>query len=308
MPLDPQARTVLDQMAALGVPAMNTLAPEVARANVEAAPRPQGPEVHRVEDQSFPGPAGDVPVRVYTPEGAGPFPALVWFHGGGWVIGSPSMSDATMRIIANEVGCVAVSVDYRLAPESKFPAAADDCYAATKWVADSAAALNVNGGKIAVGGDSAGGNLAAVVSLMARDKGGPPLSLQVLVYPVIDRDYSRPSYRENAEGYLLSKEMMVWFWDLYLRNEADASNPYAAPIKAADLTGVAPALVITAEFDPLRDEGEAYGQRLADAGVPTVCSRYDGMIHGFFGMVEAIDRSRVASKEASDALKRAFAS
>ncbi len=234
-------------------------------------------------------------------------PVAVCIHGGALINGHRAAVPRRVKDMMLGAGYILVSIDYRLAPESKFPAAADDCYAATKWVADSAAALNVNGGKIAVGGDSAGGNLAAVVALMARDKGGPPLSLQVLVYPVIEPDYSRPSYRENAEGYLLSKEMMVWFWDLYLRNEADASDPYAAPIKAADLAGVAPALVITAEFDPLRDEGEAYGQRLADAGVPTVCSRYDGMIHGFFGMVEAIDRSRVAIKEASDALKRAFA-
>ncbi|MEE9284344.1 MAG: alpha/beta hydrolase [Dehalococcoidia bacterium] len=307
MPLDPQARTILDQLAALGAPPMETLAPEVARANAEAAPRPTGPEVHRVEERTFPGPDGDLPVRVYTPEGSGPFPALVWFHGGGWVIGSPNISDASMRIITNEVGCVVVSVDYRLAPESKFPAAADDCYAATRWVANSSSALNVDGRRIAVGGDSAGGNLAAAVALMARDKGGPALAHQVLVYPVIDREFTTPSYQDNGEGYLLSKPMMAWFWDLYLRDDADASNPYAAPIKATDLKGVAPALIITAEFDPLRDEGEAYGQRLSEAGVPTVCSRYDGMIHGFFGMIEAIDRSREAIKEASTTLKRAFA-
>lgn len=306
MPLDPQARTVLDQLAALGRPPMERLTPAQARAQIEAAPRPPGPEVHKVEDRKIPGPAGQVPVRVYTPGGPGPFGALVWFHGGGWVIGSISTTEGAVRHLVDQASCVAVSVDSRLAPEHKFPAAADDCYAATQWVFKNAASINVDPRRMAVGGDSAGGNLAAVAAVMARDRGGPPLSLQLLAYPVIERNFNRPSYRENAEGYLLTKAMMAWFWDQYLRSAADARHPYAAPIKAADLRGVAPALVLTAEFDPLRDEGEAYAQRLKEAGVPTTCTRYAGMIHGFFGMFTALDKSRQAIGQASDALKAAF--
>jgi acetyl esterase len=200
-----------------------------------------------------------------------------------------------------------VSVDYRLAPETKFPGAADDCYAATVWAAQQAARINGDANRIAVGGDSAGGNLAAVIALMARDRGGPPLAFQLLVYPVTARDFATSSYRQNAEGYGLSLDSMRWYWDHYLQNPADASNPYAAPLVAQDLKGVPPALVITAEYDPLCDEGEAYARRLQAAGVPTTCSRYDGMIHGFFGMSAVLDKGKQAVAEACAALRQAFA-
>ncbi len=306
MPLDPQAKTVLDQLATLKRPPMQTLTPAEARAQTLAAPRAPGPQVHRVAGGKVPGPGGDIPVRTYTPAGRGPFPGLVYFHGGGWVICNLDTHDGTVRHIVDRAGCVAVSVDYRLAPEHRFPAGPEDCYAATKYVAEHAGELNIDPKRIAIAGDSAGGNLTAVVALMARDRGGPALVHQVMLYPVIDRNYQTRSYQDNASGYLLTKEMMVWFWDLYLRSPADASHPYAAPIKAADLRGVAPATIITAEFDPLRDEGEAYARRLQQAGVPTVCTRYDGMIHGFFGMVEAMDRSRQAMQQVAAALKRAY--
>jgi acetyl esterase len=308
MPLDPQAQAVMEQVAALGFPPVHQVSPEQARANNRARPRAPGPAVARVEDRRLPGPEGEIPVRIYTPGGTGPFPALVWFHGGGWVVGDLESADATARHLTVGANCVVVSVDYRLAPEAKFPGPAEDCYAATKWVAQNAASINADSGKIAVGGDSAGGNLAAAISLMARDRGGPPLALQLLVYPVTDRDFSTESYVQNAEGYQLTRDSMVWYWEHYLKADADAANPYAAPLQAQDLRNLPPALVITAEYDPLRDEGEAYAHRLEAAGVSTTCTRYDGMIHGFFGMAATIDKGKQAIAQASAALKEAFAS
>ncbi len=308
MPLEPQAQAVLDQMEAMGLPPAHTVSPEDARTNLNARPRTPGPEMAKVEDRSIPGPGPDIPVRIYTPEGSGPFPGLVWFHGGGWVVGNLDTADGNARHMAAGAGCVVVSVGYRLAPEDKFPAAADDSYAATRWTADNAASIGVDPERIAVGGDSAGGNLAAVVSLMTRDRGGPPLVFQLLVYPATERNFETESCRENANGYLLTTDSMKWFWDHYLGSEEDAANPYAAPMVADDLTGLPPALTVTAEFDPLRDEGEAYGRRLQAAGVPATNSRYDGMIHGFFSMSGVVDKGREAVLEASTALKAAFAS
>jgi acetyl esterase len=197
-------------------------------------------------------------------------------------------------------------VDYRLAPETKFPGAADDCYAATLWATRNAAQINGDAARMAVGGDSAGGNLAAAVCLMARDRQAPLPLFQLLVYPVTGYDFNTASYRQNAEGYLLTRDGMQWYWQHYLRHADDAANPYAVPLLAAELTGLPPALVITAEFDPLCDEGAAYAQRLQAAGVPTQYSQYDGMIHGFFGMPAMIDKSKQAIAEATAALQRAF--
>jgi acetyl esterase len=244
---------------------------------------------------------------VYTPAGSGPFPALVFFHGGGWVMGSVPGSDATCRSLANAAGCVIVSVEYRLAPEHKFPAAAEDCYAATRWAAENAGAIDVDPARIAVGGVSAGGNLAAVVPLMARDRGGPTLVHQLLVVPVIDRDFSTASYRQNAEGYGLGRDAMIWYWNHYLRGDEDARNPYAAPLQATDLSGLPPATVLTAEYDPLRDEGAAYAHRLRGAGVPVQHTCYDGMIHAFFSMASVITKGRQAVDDAAAALRIAFA-
>jgi acetyl esterase len=307
MPLDPQAKAVMEQLAALGFPPAHTVSPQEARANNRAGPRAKGPEVGRVEDRTIPGPESTLPVRIYTPEGAGPFQLLVWFHGGGWVVGDLDTADATCRNLAVGAGCVVISVDYRLAPEIKFPGPAEDCYAATRWVEQNAASINVDPGRIAVGGDSAGGNLAAAVSLMARDRGASLPIFQLLVYPVTDRNFDTQSYVNNSEGYQLTRDGMLWYWDHYLKDDADAFNPYAAPLQASDLSGLPPALVITAEYDPLRDEGEAYGRRLEAAGVPTVCKRYDGMIHGFFGMAAVLDKGKQAVEEASSTLQGAFA-
>jgi acetyl esterase len=307
MPLDPQAQQVLEQIAALGLPPNHLVSPSQARINMKSRPRAAGPEVTRVEDRLIPGPGVDIPVRIYTPTGSGPFPILVWFHGGGWVVGDLETADPTARYLTVGAKCVVISVDYRLAPETKFPGAADDCYAATVWAAQQATRLNGDPSKIAVGGDSAGGNLAAAVALMARDRGGLSLAFQLLVYPVTARDFDMPSYRQNAEGYGLALDAMRWYWDHYLQHPDDASNPYAAPLVAENLKGLPPALVITAECDPLRDEGEAFAKRLQAAGVPTTYSRYDGMIHGFFGMTAVLDKGKQAVAEACAALQHAFA-
>ena len=306
MPLDSQAQQVMDEAAARGLPPNHTVSPEQARANRSTIPLAPGPEVAAVQDLSIPGPGPDIPVRIYRPAGSGPFPVLVWFHGGGWVIGDLDTADATARHLTVGAECAVVSVDYRLAPETKFPGAAEDCYAATQWVAQNSRSIDGDPTKIAVGGDSAGGNLGAAVSLMARDRGGPPIVFQLLVYPVLARDFSTESYTQNAEGYQLTRDGMVWYWDHYLSTDTDSSHPYAAPLMATDLSNLPPALVITAEFDPLRDEGEAYGPRLQAAGVPAQVTRYDGMIHGFFGMPGAVDKGALAQAEASAALKRAF--
>ena len=307
MPLDPQAQAVIDAVNDLGLPAVWEVTPEQARINAAARPRPVGPEVAAVEDRSILGPDGDLPVRIYTPEGTGPFPILAWYHGGGWVIGDLESADPTARNLCKGAGCVVVSVDYRLAPETKFPGPAEDCYAATVWAAENASSLGADGSRIAVGGDSAGGNLAAAVSLMAADRGGPSIVHQLLVYPVTERNYQTVSYEDNAEGFLLARDAMRFYWDAYLDDEADATNPYAAPMAAGNLAGQPSALVITAEFDPLRDEGEAYGRRLQEAGVATTISRYDGMIHGFFGMVGIMDKSGQVMEEATSALRAVFA-
>ncbi len=305
MPLDPQAQIFLDQMAALDAPPMHTLAPEQVRENIKLQPLLMEPEpVAQVENRAIPGPAGAIPVRVYTPAGSGPFPVLVFFHGGGWVICDLDTHDGICRSLCNGAGCVVVSVDYRLAPEHKFPAAPEDCYAATQWVAGHTAEINGDPARIAIGGDSAGGNLTAVVAQMARDRNGPKLAFQLMIYPATDFTFNGPSMKENADGYFLTREDMDWFSNHYLRSEANKKDPLASPMLAADLSRLPPALIITAEYDPLRDEGETYGRKLKEAGVPTIVSRYEGMIHGFFGF--PFDVSKRARDEASLALRAAF--
>ena len=310
MPLDPQVEAYLAQIAALNEPPLSTMTPEAIRQaiqmEVESGARQFGepaPVAH-IENRTIPGPAGDIPVRIYTPAGDGPFPVLVFFHGGGWVICTLDTHDSHCRSLANGTPCIVVSVDYRLAPEHKFPAATEDCYAATQWVAEYAAEFNGDPARIAVGGDSAGGNLTAVISQMARDRGGPPLSFQLLIYPATDFMADTLSMKENAEGYFLTADDMTWFTNHYLNSEEEKRNPLASPLLAADLSGLPPALVITAEYDPLRDEGEIYGQKLKEAGVPVTITRYDGMIHGFVGM--PFDKSRQAFAEACAALRGAF--
>ncbi len=309
MPLDPQIKVILDQMAALNAPPLHSLPPEFARmaikmstgSAVEVAP------VGRVENRTIPGPAGEIPVRVYTPEDAGPFPTLVYFHGGGWVICDLDTHDALCRDLTNGAGCVTVSVDYRLAPENKFPAAVDDAIAALEWVAAHAGELGGDSARLAVGGDSAGGNLAAVAAQVARRRGSPELMFQLLIYPPTDFTADTASLRENAGGYFLTYDDMVWFREHYLNSLEDRTNPLASPLLASDLSGLPPALIITAEYDPLRDEGEQYGQKLRAAGVPVTISRYDGMVHGFLSIAAGLDGGRRGIDEASTALRAAFA-
>jgi len=309
MPLDPQAKALLDQVQALGAPPLNSLSPADARLAAKALAGLSGTAeaVASVENRTVPGLAGPIPVRIYTPAGDGPFPVLVYFHGGGWVIGDLDTQDGACRALANRAGSVVVSVDYRLAPEHKFPAALEDTYAATEWVAGNAANINADPARIAIGGDSAGGNLAAATAQKARDLGGPRLAFQLLVYPVTDGACDSASYRDNANGYLLTNDMMQWFWNQYVRSTADRLNPMASPLRTRNLGGLPPALVQTAEFDPLRDEGEAYAVRLKEAGVAVALTRYDGMIHGFFGMGSMIDKAKTAISEAATALRAAFA-
>jgi acetyl esterase len=263
--------------------------------------------VGKVEDRTFHGPASDLPMRIYTPDGRGPFPVLVYFHGGGWVVGSVETVDASCRSLVNLAGCIVVSADYRLAPEHKFPAAAEDSYAAARWVALHAAAFHGDPARIAVGGESAGANLAAVAALMAQERGAPSFVLQLLLYPVLDYSFDRPSHKENAEGYFLTTDMMRWFWRQYLNNDADGEHHYASPFRAKYLRGVAPAAIFTAEFDPLRDEGAAYAARLREAGVSVQYKSQEGLIHGFMGMTKVVEPARKALEEAAAALRAAFA-
>ena len=310
MPLDPNARGLLDQIAAAGAPPLNEMQPADARVAAGAFAELGGPgeAVAEIVDRTIPGPGGEIPVRIYTPAGgSAPRPCLLFFHGGGWVIGDISTTDSVCRVLANRSGAVVVSVDYRLSPEHKFPAPFDDCEAAVRWVAANGASIGVDGTRLAVGGDSAGGNLSAAIALKLRDTAGPTLAFQLLVYPVTDHSYDTESYRANGKDMLLTTDMMRWFWDHYLRSDADGADPYVSPLRAANLADLPPALVFTAEFDPLRDEGEAYARALEAAGVAVTHRRFDGQIHGFFQMLAVFPVATEAAEQAAAALKAAFA-
>ena len=299
MPIDPQIQRLLDARAKL--PAIHTLSIAAARTLMAARDVPgiRKPEVARVMERSIAGPGGPLTLRIYTPQGAGPFPLLSFFHGGGFVLCSLDTHDGMCRNLCAGIGCVVVSVDYRLAPEHKFPAALDDCLAATRWTADHAGDLHGDAARLMVAGDSAGGNFAAVTALRARDEGGPPLCAQMLIYPVTDH-YSAdlPSMRDNAEGYGLTRAAMRYYWDHYLNDAGEARHPLAAPRQAASLANLPPALVVTAEYDPLRDEGEDYGAALVHAGVPVTMRRWLGVNHGFFFFPGLVERATVAVDEA----------
>jgi acetyl esterase/lipase len=308
MPIDPQIQALLDK--GTGVPATNTLSVADARAQYEARAALMAPPaaVAAVDERSIAGPGGPLRLRIYRPHGNGPFPLLVFFHGSGFVLCSLDTHDGMCRNLCAGAGCVVVSVDYRLAPEHKFPAPLDDCVFATRWSAQHAAELSADGSRVALAGDSAGGNLAAATALRLRDEGGPVLRGQLLVYPVTDyHTPGTPSYRENAEGYGLTRDTMIWFWNHYLADPADAANPYASPLRAASVVGLPPALVVTAEFDPLRDEGEEYAARLRAAGVPARTSRWDGMNHGFFFWAGVVDKAGAAVAESTAWLREIFA-
>ncbi|SDI09814.1 acetyl esterase [Alteribacillus persepolensis] len=309
MPLHPQAKAFLDQIAAAkaeGAPAIEEMTVEENRNALLENFKAIGGEpenVAKVEDLSIPVNGTDIDIRIYTPEGEGPFPVFVYYPGGGWVTGDLEVADSTLRTVTNVSECLVVSVHYRLAPEHKFPVAPEDCYAATKWVSENISKYNGDPERLAVGGDSAGGNLAAVVPLMAKDRGGPSIAYQYLIYPVTDFTFDTGSYRENGEGHFLETAGMHWFSDHYIDKE-DRTNPYAAPLRADDLSNLPPALVITAEYDVLRDEGEEYADRLKEAGVPVERTRYDGQIHGFFWMSGIMDDARRSIEQVGNSLKK----
>jgi len=296
----------LNAIAAQNAPPLDSMSPEAARkVAIEGLKMVDYPleEVARVEDLRIPAPH-PVAIRIFTPAGAGPFPALVYFHGGGWVVCNLDTHDHTCRAIARRAEAVVVAVDYRLAPEHKFPAAVDDCYAATEWVAANAARLSVDPRRIAVGGDSAGGNLSTVMCLKSRDEGGPPLALQVLVYPVTNlAALDTPSYQEFAENHYMTRADMQWFRSNYLARPEDAQNPYASPLLAANLRGLPPALVITGECDTLRDEGEAYARRMSEAGVEVTSTRYNGMVHPFYSFAGALPQGRRSVEQVAAAVR-----
>jgi acetyl esterase len=310
MALDPQVKALLDMLVAAGGPPLEQMEVPAAR-EMYLAMRPPiaGAEVARVEDRRIPGGVDGAPiaVRVYTPRGGdGPFPIVAYFHGGGWVIGDLETHDHWCRTLASGAGAVLVAVDYRLAPEVRFPVAVEDCLAATRWVATNAAALGGDPGRLTVAGDSAGGNLAAVVSQLARDRGGPSIAFQLLLCPATDYGFDTASYRDNADGYLLTKSGMVWFWHHYLSDPAaQGRDPRASPLRARSLAGLPPAHVVTAEYDVLRDEGEAYAARLREAGVPVTARRYDGQIHNFFTMGHVLSQGAAAADELCGVLRRA---
>jgi acetyl esterase len=298
MALDPQVKAHLDQLAALGLPANSDLPPaEARRVTEENASAMFGPaeDVAQVADTEVAG----VPVRSYDPRPGDALPVLVYLHGGGWVIGSRDSHDGVCRALANRVPCRVLSVEYRLAPEHRFPAAVDDAWAVTRAVLESERV------PVAVGGDSAGGNLAAVMALRARDA-GHPLALQLLVYPVTDSSPTTESYRRCAEGYGMTGRDMEYYWSLYM-GEADRAHPDASPLRAPSVAGVAPAHVTVCEYDVLHDEGVAYAERLRAEGVPVTLRDADGMIHGFIRMSARIDRARVAWDDCAAALRGAFA-
>ena len=308
MPLTTEARAAL--AAREGAPPLHTLSVAEARAASAASRvKPETPEpVARVEDLGIPGPAGDIPVRLYSPGPHEQLPTVVYFHGGGWVLGDLDSHDPLCRALANRASAAVVSVDYRLAPEHRYPAAAEDAYAAALWLSEHGANWGADPTRIAVCGDSAGGNLAAVAALMARDRGAPELRAQALIYPVTNCDFEVESYRANGDGSMgLSEDGMRWFWRCYTRSPAEAAEPYASPLRADTLIGLPPALVITAEYDALRDEGEAYATRLERSGVPTELVRYDGVIHGFVGQLATFPEGRQAVDRIAAFLRETFA-
>ena len=315
MTLHAGAKWVLDAIAAAeaeGRPPTEETTPEESRQlyrDSRGALTPEPPEVALAEDGAFAGDAGEVPVRYYRPLGSATgeaLPVMVFYHGGGWVIGDLDTHDVICRTMANAGGFAVISVDYRMGPEHKFPAAVDDAFAALRWVAAGAGGRAIDPGRIAVGGDSAGGNLAAVVSILARDAGGPGIAFQGLIYPATNLDRDTQSHIDFAEGHLLTAKSQVWFQDLYLRSPADRDDWRTSPIKHADLSNLPPALVVTAGHDPLRDEGLAYAERLEEAGVGAEYSCYESQIHGFVTMGKVIDEAALALGEVALAAKAAF--
>lgn len=306
MPLHPQAAQFLEQIARQQTPPMHTLPVELTRRALlmTSGPEPNQPTQLKVEDRTIRRADGsELPVRIYTPDALTSSGVCLYFHGGGWVLNSIQTHDDLVRRLTAAAGCRFINVDYRLAPEHKYPAAIDDAYLATVW-----ASQQFGGGanRLAVAGDSAGGNLAAAACLMSRDLAGPKIALQALIYPITDCDFDRPSYHANADGYFLSRNDMIWFWNLYVASPNQMREPYASPMRATSLANLPPALVLTAEYDPLCDEGEAYARALSEAGVPVKLHRFDGLIHAFMKRIQQFDAAKTAIQMVADELKTAF--
>ena len=300
MPLHPQAKEFLDGLKEQNAPSWEELTPNQGRELFASLTDLFGeaPDVLRVQDLDD--------LRIYTPDGDGPFPAVVYFHGGGWVLGDRRTHDALCRRLANAAACVVVSVDYSRAPEYKFPTPLENCYRATRFVAQNSEQFQIDAERIAVAGDSAGGNLAAGVALMARDQGSPAIRFQLLIYPVLNHNFDTASYHKFAEGFGLTKAAMRWFWEQYLDSADDGRLPYCSPLAADDLSGLPAAHVITAEYDVLRDEGEAFVAKLKASAVATTHERYDGMIHGFTHFSGVFDAGRQSVEDAAAVLREVF--
>ncbi len=307
MPLHPEAEAMRERRAAEGAAPLYSLSLAEARAADLAEIRAAtgtGEPVFRVSQRLVPGPGGELRLRVYEPDDGRDRPALVYYFGGGWTLGNLETCDALCRALTNAARCVTVSVQYRLAPEHPFPAAVEDSHAGFAWVAGHAAELGVDPARVAVGGDSAGGNLAAALCLLARDRGGPSPRHQLLVYPNTDHAWDPEALRAFEDPLLFNRWSVAWYWKHYLADERDGSNPLASPLRAASLAGLPGATVITAEYDPLRDQGERYAERLREEGVKVELRRYDGMAHGFFGMFAAFALGRDAVAYAAQRLVR----
>lgn len=303
-PLDPELASMVAEIEAAGVPEWHAMSVAAARrVEDELFTEEGGPPVARIRDLAFDGPGGEVPVRVYRPEAEGPLPMLVYYHGGGWVLGTLDSVDPICRRLARRIGCLVVSVDYRLAPEHPFPAAVDDAYAALTWAHEQADALGGDPTRLGVAGTSAGGNLAAATGLRAG--GDHSLRAQALLYPITDHDFRTESYRENADGPLLTRQDMIWFWEQYLRSPVDAHNPFASVLRADrdDLASTPPAEVVTAGHDPLRDEGVAYAERLADAGADVNHAHHPSMAHGFLSLTAAVTAADQALDDLAGSLQ-----
>jgi acetyl esterase len=304
--LHPQVEALRREWLAAGMRPIHELSVAEARGS-EALPPESDPEpVAEVVERSVPGPDGDIRARFYFPGEDRPWPLLVYFFGGGWVLGSLDAVDSVCRRLANAVPCAVVSVGYRRAPEHRFPAGLEDCFAATSWVVEHGASLGLDPDRVAVGGASAGGNLAAAVALLARERGGPRLAFQLLVYPLVDHAAETPSGREALDDPFFGPKDVAWCWSHYLADPSDGDSPFASPLRVADLERLPPALIVTAELDPLRDEGELYAERLRGAGVPTELVRFHGMVHGFFSRPDTLDAAIEAQALAASALRVAF--
>ncbi|MFC4550424.1 MULTISPECIES: alpha/beta hydrolase [Halorussus] len=308
--LHPEASAFLETVDALPQPPRYALTVESAREALRElfADAERDAEVEEMSEFTIPGPVGNLPVRLYTPRANAPHPTLVFYHGGGWVVGDLDTHDNVCRALCAGADCAVVSVDYRLAPEHPFPAAVEDAYAALKWVAEHGEGATLDTDRLAVGGDSAGGNLAAATALLARDRNGPALTHQSLIYPAVASMGVQefPSYEENGRGYLLEMPGMEWYWERYVQSRVHERNPYLAPLLASDHSDLPPATVLTAGFDPLRDEGQAYADRLEAAGVPVERHHHEGQIHGFVSLTDFMSSADDALDDLAADLRTAF--